>query len=189
MKSRIHALEKRGLVQSARVYEFYSMAKVASAPDSILARLKIVAPAYPFYGQVVLASGRSFQQVLAPGTAIAEQAFLDRLQLKTGDRIKVGNRLLTIVDVVVHEPDRPVTFYSLGPRVFIALEDLHALDLVRKGSRIGYRFLVKVSDPENLDRLFAELKATASSDERVATFARQDRESNGFLTIFFFFSD
>ena len=187
MTGRIHALEKRGLVQSARVYEFYSMAKAASSPDSILARLKIVSPAYPFYGQVALASGRSFQQVLAPGTAIAEQAFLDRLQLKTGDRIKVGNRLLTIVDVVVHEPDRPVTFYSLGPRVFIALEDLHALDLVKKGSRIRYRFLVKVSDPENLDRLFAELKASASGDERVATFRTARSRIKRFIDNFLFF--
>jgi putative ABC transport system permease protein len=185
--NRIHDLEKRGLVESARVYEFYSMAKAESTPDSILSRLKIVSPTYPFYGQVTLASGRPFHQVLTTGTTIVEQALLDRLLLKKGDRIRVGDRLLTIADVVVHEPDRPVTFYSLGPRVFIALEDLHSLDLVKKGSRIRYLFLIKVTDQKNFNRLFLELKAASSGNERVETFRTARSRIKRFFDNFLFF--
>ncbi len=187
LTERIHALEKRDWVQSARIYEFYSMVKAATARKSILAKLKIVAPTYPFYGMVTLASGRSFRQVLEPGTAVVEQTLLDRLHLRVGERIKIGNRLLTIADIVIQEPDRPITFYSLGPRVFIALEDLEALQLVKKGSRIRYRCLVKVLDPKNLDRVFIELKSQASTDERVATFRTAESRFKRFFDNFLFF--
>jgi predicted lysophospholipase L1 biosynthesis ABC-type transport system permease subunit len=34
--------------------------------------------------------------------------------------------------VVTLEPDRPVTFFSFGPRVFVHPDDLNALGLVDK---------------------------------------------------------
>ena len=167
---RINELEARGVLRSARTYEFYSMVKSADAPDSVLSKLKIVAPTYPFYGEVILGSGRPFRQVLAPGTAVVEQSLLDRLNLKVGARIKVGGQFLKINDIVVQEPDRPITFYSFGPRVFIALKDLETVNLVKTGSRVWHRYLVKIPDPENFQTAFDDLKTRISEGERIATY-------------------
>jgi D-amino-acid dehydrogenase len=41
-----------------------------------------------------------------------------------GDRLRVGSAAFFIRDVVLMEPDRPVNFFSLGPRVFVSSRDL-----------------------------------------------------------------
>jgi len=183
----IRSLEKKFLIKSARVYEFYSMIKAADRPDSMLARLKIVGPEYPFYGKVAVASGRPFHQVLRPGTAVVEQAVLDRLHLTIGGHIKVGDRFLEISDIVVQEPDRPITFYALGPRVFIALKDLEAVNLIKKGSRIWHRNLIKVEDPEDLQQVFNDLKARTSGGERIDTYRTARSRIKRYLDNFIFF--
>ena len=57
--------------------------------------------------------------------------------------------------MVLLEPDRPINFFSLGPRVFIPARDLASLDLVGKGSRVNYTILVKVMDQKDLDTIAA----------------------------------
>ena len=49
-----------------------------------------------------------------------------------------GRARLTIADIVVKEPDRPVTAFSLGPRVFVSAADINDIDLIQKGSRVRY---------------------------------------------------
>jgi putative ABC transport system permease protein len=81
----VASLQKDGLAQSARVYEFYSVVRNAGQENSLLASLKVVGPGYPFYGKVELASGRAFVEVLRPGAIIVEETLLDRLGLHVGD--------------------------------------------------------------------------------------------------------
>ena len=125
--------------------------------------------------------------MLRPGTAVVEQAVLDRLHLTIGGRIKVGDRFLEIADVVIQEPDRPITFYALGPRVFIALKDLEAVNLVKTGSRIWHRYLIKVTDPENLQQVFTELKTRVSEGERIDTYRTARSRIKRYLDNFIFF--
>ena len=184
----VAALQRDGLAQSAKVYEFYSVVRKVSQDGSLLASLKVVGPGYPFYGKVELASGRTFGEVLQPGAVIVEQPLLDRLGLQVGDQLHVGGTLLTIRDVVVHEPDRPMKLFALGPRVFVAVADLEALDLVKKGSRVDHNLLLRVSDENDLDRLAARLSAVADRDqERVQTFKTNESRVKRFLDNFFFF--
>jgi putative ABC transport system permease protein len=184
----VASLQKDGLVQSARVYEFYSVVRNVPQDASLLASLKVVGPGYPFYGKVELASGRSFDEVLQPGTIIVEEALLYRLGLHVGDQLHVGESLLTIRDVVVHEPDRPMKLFALGPRIFIALADRDALNLVKKGSRVDHNLLLRVSDENDLDRLALHLGTIADRDqERVQTFKNNESRVKKFLDNFFFF--
>ena len=115
----VASLQKDGLVQSARVYEFYSVVRNAGQENSLLASLKVVGPGYPFYGKVELASGRSFAEVLRPGAIIVEQTLLDRLGLRVGDQLHVGDSLLTIRDV--RRPRTRPTHEALCP----GAEDFH----------------------------------------------------------------
>jgi putative ABC transport system permease protein len=180
--------EQRGLLQGAPVHEFYSMAANQGQGKSILAQLKVVAPGYPFYGRVELASGREFAGVLTPGSIVVEQATLDRLQARIGDRLQVGAATLTIVDVVTAEPDRPVSFFSFGPRIFVAAADLASLDLIKKGSRIQYHYLLRVRDPGQVDQLADALaKVAAEPQERVRTFRSADSRVKRFFDNLLFF--
>ncbi len=181
-------LEKRQKIASARIYEFYSIVRAAREDASLLSNLKVVDPGYPFYGTIQLASGRSFADVLTSGNIVVEQVLLDRLHLKAGDRVRIGKAAFTVRDTVILEPDRPVNFFSLGPRVFIAGSDLAALDLVGKGSRVNYTFFVKVMDQKDLDVIAARLTAASLPDrERVETYRTANSGVKRFFDNFLFF--
>ncbi|MBU1233914.1 MAG: FtsX-like permease family protein [Proteobacteria bacterium] len=184
----IHDYEQQGIVQGALVHKFYSMARNSRTEKSILSDLKVVEKGYPFYGRVTLLSGREFSEVLKEGAIIVDQVLLDRLQAVIGDTLQIGSALLTIVDVVTLEPDRPVSFFSFGPRIFIAAEDLEKLELIKKGSRIQFSYLLQVHDSALVDRLAEELSAsTVKPQENVKTFRNADSRIKRFFENFLFF--
>ena len=166
----IQSLTASGVAEAARLYEFISVVRVATGEDTLLANLKVVEQGYPFYGVVTLASGRPFHEVLQPGTVVVAQELLERLQLNVGDALQIGQATLTIGDVVTFEPDRPVNFFTLGPRIFIDSRDLAAIDLVKEGSRVNYTVLLKLSDETQLDPTADQLRAVMEPQEDVETY-------------------
>ncbi len=186
----VKQFEARHEIRGSRIWEFYSVVRSPNGQDSLLAKLKLVQPGYPFYGSVVLKSGREFGRVLKAGSIIVAQSLLDRLNLAVGDRLHIGNAILKIEDVVLQEPDQPVDLFSLGPRIFIAAEDLAALDLVKKGSRVHYNYLIKVLDEKNLPAIATRLKSIADPEqERVDTYrTARSRVKRFFDNLFFFLS-
>jgi len=166
----IQSLTASGVAEAARLYEFISVVRVATGEDTLLANLKVVEQGYPFYGVVTLASGRPFHEVLQPGTVVVAQELLERLQLKIGDALQIGQATLTIGDVVTFEPDRPVNFFTLGPRIFIDSRDLAAIDLVKEGSRVNYTVLLKLRDETQLDPTADQLRAVMEPQEDVETY-------------------
>jgi putative ABC transport system permease protein len=184
----VTALAQRGEVGAVRTWEFYSMVTPQGREGSLLTNVKAVEPGYPWYGEVALASGRPFGVALRPGTTVVEESVLGRLGLRVGDRLLLGGRPLRIEDVVVRESDRPVTFFSLGPRVFVAAADLAALGLIGQGSRVDYRLLLKVLKAEEVDRIASELRGAALADaERVQTYLTASSGPNRFFDNFLFF--
>lgn len=184
----VAALARRGEVEAARTWEFYSMVTPQGRDGSLLTNVKAVEPGYPWYGEVTLASGRPFAAALQPGTAIVEETVLGRLGLRVGDRLLLGGRPLLVADVVVRESDRPVTFFSLGPRVFVGAAELGGLDLIGQGSRVDHRLLLKVRDPAAVDRVAEDLRAAAAPDaERVQTYLTARSGPKRFFDNFLFF--
>jgi putative ABC transport system permease protein len=186
--SAVSTLKERGKAQSTPVQEFYSMVRSTTRAASLLADLKVVGPEYPFYGSVLLASGSAFQKVLKSGGVIVEQGLLDRLHLSLGDTLTVGERPLVIIDVVLSEPDRPVSFLSFGPRVFISLEDAESLQLMKPGSRVSYKLLLKTSAGQDPERIAEELGQKAETgQEQVETFQTAHSRIKRFFDNLFFF--
>ncbi|WP_411286567.1 ABC transporter permease [Phenylobacterium sp.] len=96
---------------------------MAEAPsgERRLVELRGVSDGYPLAGKVSLRGAASLAEALAvrsgaPG-AVVEQALLDRLGLRLGDRFLVGNVPLTATAVLLEEPDRLSRGFALGPRV------------------------------------------------------------------------
>ena len=184
----ISDLVQAGRVEQTRYYEFYSVVRNGDDSASVLSLLKVVQKGYPFYGEVVLKSGRPLHEVLGPGRVVVAPALLDRLGLKVGDVIHAGYVSLTIQDVVLSEPDRPISLFSFGPRVFIDGEDLDALGLVRTGSRIRHVHLLKVKDSRRTDALARQLRLAADPEgERVETFQTASSRVKRFFDNFIFF--
>jgi putative ABC transport system permease protein len=137
------ALAREG-VRSTLVRELAAMAQGDTGGRSQLVELKAVEPGYPFYGRLVTDPDRPLEALVGHGRALVHASLLTRLGLRTGDRLRVGDLDLTISGVIVQEPDRSLGIFSLGPRVLIAGEDLDRTGLVRPGSRVRYRALVRL---------------------------------------------
>ena len=95
--------------------------------------------------------------MLSSGQILVAQNLLDRLGLQVGDSLKIGDETLTISDVVLSEPDQPVDFFSLGPRIFLSANDLDATGLIMPGSRVAYRALIQVVDENQIEAVAARL--------------------------------
>lgn len=127
----------------ARVREMVAMARQAGG-RSLLVEVKAVDSHYPLYGTVRTAEAASLGDLLRAQGAVVDQDLLDRLGLGPGDAIDIGAARFVIRGVILHEPDRATQFVSLGPRVLIADDALDRTELLRLGSRVRYRTLLRL---------------------------------------------
>ena len=188
LAERILSLEKSRQVRTAKTYRFHSVVRTQNSETSLLADIKVVDNAYPLYGNVMLASGRDFGTVLKKGKVVVEKGVLDRLGMNIGDRLYIGKALLLIEDVVNIEPDRPVSFLTFGPRIFVSVSDMDGLGLVTKGSRVKYNCFVKTGKEKLTGLLTTELKALAiEGQERVEAARNMKSRVKRFLDNLIFF--
>ncbi len=128
------ALAKLGRV--SEVTKLNAMAGRAGTDERLLAEVKAVDAAYPLYGAFMLANGAA----LTPGTAAPSKALAERLGLKPGDRLTLGQATFRVVGIVAGEPDNSGSF-AFGPGVTILSRDLARTGLIQPGSlfRASYR--------------------------------------------------
>ncbi len=123
-----------------------------------MVELKAVQQGFPFYGELVLGYGQSYSRDLLKGRgALVKESLLTTLNLKVGDRIKIGNLDFTIRGVIEREPGNTMNAFSLGPRVMIDYDDAVAAGLTTFGSRARYRVLFKTRDGK-MEELLAGLR-------------------------------
>lgn len=189
LRQALDRLQRQGKIAAAvDTYGFYSLIRSSRGERTQFANLKVVGEGYPFYGRVSLQSGRRLGQVLKAGEIVVAPEVLDRLQVRIGDRIHIGEALLRVADVVTFEAARPVDLFSFGPRVFVAAADLTVLDLIKKGSRVNYETLVKASRDSEVEPLAAELRAgSIAGQERVETFRTAGSRIKRFFDNLLFF--
>jgi putative ABC transport system permease protein len=159
MHVRSQGAERQKLEGLGRLSESATMRTMARRPDGsdqALAELKIVDTAYPLVGEVKLGSGAPLQDALKRG-AVADPALLERLGLKPGDTMRLGNEEVLVADTIKSEPDAITSRLTYGPRVFVPLSLLDKLQLVKPGTLIRWRYALKLAE----DRAASEVDLTA----------------------------
>lgn len=124
--------------------------------------LKGIEPPFPLVGDFVLDGGKPFDfKLLENGGAVVAKILLEELQVKVGDRIKIGESEFQIRGVVDEEPGGSGGF-RLGPRVFIEKSAFDTSGITRNSGRIRRRILYRTSEnPTELVRKLREaLKGT-----------------------------
>lgn len=140
----LQAMEREGL-RLTTVTEMVAMSSAEHSLDPMLVSLKAIDPTvYPFYGSVDLSPKAQLRDVLKDDTIVAAEDLLIRLNVKVGDRVKIGEGLFTIAGVVTNEPDRLSGSFAAGPRVIITQRGLEDAGLVVEGNRSNERFLFEV---------------------------------------------
>lgn len=131
-------------------------------PPTQLVELKVVGEGYPLYGEAHTTAGDAVSDVLASGRAVVGPELVARFDLAVGDALRLGEAAFEIGGLVAEEPDRGISAFQLGPRVFVSRTAFAATELEKAGSRITRRLLLRLpgnpgreaveSVAENLDR-------------------------------------
>jgi putative ABC transport system permease protein len=177
----LDSLSERKVIVS-HITELAAMAAVESSQPSDqatkatsqLVKLKALDSFYPLYGKIIIEPPQPTKQLLAPIPsdcqrlpcfgAIAQKSLLIRLDLGLGSELRIGQTNFIITGVLVKEPDKIATAFSLGPRVMISREALHTTELVKTGSRIHERYRLQLADSSNLERWLGELRGRLSQE-------------------------
>jgi putative ABC transport system permease protein len=129
---------------------------------ALMVEVKGVERGFPLYGEFLLADGQPFDYALVEGGgAVVAPLLLERLSLKVGDRVKVGEREFEIRGVTRQEPGSSGGF-RLGPRVFLARADLEAAGLTGFGSRARRKLLFRAGEGR-VEELVRALRAEVGS--------------------------
>ena len=158
---RFTVAEHAAFERLGRTTDTYRIRAMAQAPSGLrrLAEVRGVDPAYPLAGAVTVTGAPTLAAALAaPGPApgiAAEQALLDRLGLKLGQSLVLGDTPFVVRAVLDEEPDRLAGGFGMGPRILVSRAALEASGLVEA------------------DALFGETVRIALPDERTVAVAEQ----------------
>lgn len=129
------AIEKAG--KSSWAVSSRAMAQAPSG-ERRLVELRGVSETYPLAGVVTLEGGGDLALAIAPAGddvtgAVIERTLLERLGLKVGDRVLVGELPVVVRGVLVQEPDRLSRGFALGPRVLVRREAVERAGFLEPG--------------------------------------------------------
>lgn len=137
-----------------------TMAYANDAP--LLSSVKAVDGNYPLYGSLDTLPP---QQKPQPGTALVAPRLMALLGLKNGDRLEVGDTILTVNGEVIQEPDSGFNPFQTAPRILIHYQDIEKTGAVQPGSRLTYRYLFAGST-DALDRFGEFITPQLRPDQR-----------------------
>ena len=126
---------------------------VAPSGERALVELKLVDQAYPLYGALRLEPGP-----LERGTVAVEPAVIERLGLRIGDEIRLGEARLRLAATIAEEPDKVASPTIFGPRAMIRLDDLAATQLAQPGSMINNEVRFRLPEGVDVGRFARDLR-------------------------------
>ncbi|OSQ49951.1 ABC transporter permease [Thalassospira alkalitolerans] len=137
-----------------RIGELATMRATAYGNDQRrLVELKAVDDIYPLFGDMELQDAIPFKGILDKKDGVwggvSEAGLLERLQIKVGDTLRLGDINIQIRGVIATEPDKAVGFFNFGPRLMVATGALNETGLVQPGSLIHYHYALDLNDNED----------------------------------------
>ena len=140
----------RGLA-TTNVIRFNSMVqpgpRASADAAAVLTDVKAVGVGYPLRGEVLLADAAQPAGIVAKGIPARGEVWPDvrlaeRLGVKIGDPIAVGESTLIVSGIVLQEPEVAGVVFALGPKLLVNIDDVPATNLLQPGNRATWRLLV-----------------------------------------------
>ena len=137
-----------GLGKLSQSATMRSMARLPDGSDQALVDAKAVDGAYPLYGKLETAPQLGHDALFGERNGVygaaAPDLLFDRLHLKPGDRITLGNATIELRARLVSEPDAVSEGFAFAPRLLISLDALKASGLVQPGSLVKHVYKIRL---------------------------------------------
>ncbi len=170
-----------------------AMGRRADGSDQTLIELKAVDDAYPLHGELEGEAGSIAMAQAGADGIWADPLLMERLSVRTGDMLDIGEARFKLLGAITAEPDRLSDGTVFGPRVMMTREGLERAALVRPGSLVTNRMAVRLADasPAGLARFMDEVKTRypdngwriQSRDNAAPSLARNIERFSQFLTL------
>jgi len=125
-----------------------SMARLEDGSDQSLVEAKAVDDAYPLYGALETEPSLPRQDLFGERSGVfgaaAPDLLFDRLNLKLGDRLKLGSATFELRAKLVSEPDAVSDGFGFAPRLMVSSEGLGASGLIQPGSLVENAYKVRL---------------------------------------------
>lgn len=121
-----------------------SMGRSLDGEEQALIEIKAVDGRYPLVGEVPT-NGAKFADAIADGAAV-DPVLLERLGLKVGDEMRIGEASVPVRATIGDEPDAVADRLTYGPRVFVSLATLDKTRLVQPGTLVRWRYALALPD-------------------------------------------
>jgi len=158
-------LAERGAVSGIAMLP--TMARTSDG-RSALVEIKAVDGDYPLLGTVKTNPDMTLSALFARNGdafgAAADPALLERLQLRVGNRISIGNATVELRAAIISEPDKLGGGIGFGPRVLLSEEALRASGLLQPGSLVRWRYRLRLPAGQADDRTLALVATQALSE-------------------------
>lgn len=139
--------------------------------------LKGVEPSFPLVGNFLLDGGKPFDfDLLKNNGAVVARILLEDLNVKIGDKIKIGEGEFEIRASFDQEPGGTSGF-RLGARVFVEKRAFDDAGITRNASRVRRRILYRTSD--NPTELVRQLRETLKGTTLQVQSYRETQENLG----------
>ena len=152
--------EKRGALAIETIEARVMLANTQSE-DNALVELKAVPDQYPLYGTFKSDPVLNISESLKNKGILLDPALRDRLNLKIGSDVRLGNTIFKVRGFIVNEPDRAGgARFGLAPRAMISSKDMESTGLFRAGSMIYYDLRIKLKPNADLKEAKISLESS-----------------------------
>lgn len=159
------AFDREGRTSS--VIRLRAMAQAASGARRLV-DVRGVDAAFPLAGTFQLSGAPNLSAAIAPHGglpgAVVEPALIERLNLRLGDRMLIGDQPVIVAATLVSEPDRLSRGFALAPRVMIAREALLRAGLAEPGGLYGETVRIAQPPGRTLAQGMAALRRVAGDN-------------------------
>ncbi|EHD0100061.1 FtsX-like permease family protein [Vibrio vulnificus] len=124
-------------VQASKMTRFATMA--FSDNEMQLVTVKAVEESYPLLGELVLSQGDVKQEHVKPGELWLDGRVMERLSVRAGDVVTIGDADFPVTGVIESEPGLSFNPFQQMPAVYIHQSDVDKTGAIQVGSRVQYR--------------------------------------------------
>jgi len=139
--------------QVSEVTRLRAMARADVSGERMLTELKAIDDTYPLYGDLRLSPNGTFEDLFGERGGLwglaADPNLAERLKVKVGDTLKVGDVTFEMRALLENEPDRSNEGFLLGPTILVGRDVVPLTRLIQPGSLYYQHY--KIRTPQNLN--------------------------------------